>query len=328
MLLAGSLKDNNSGSDVVRVSNVFKAYSIGKCQFYEPAGGAKDVKMAGARVPRMACAMFQVARLFEGAFVLSRFDAHEQKAEDGAVLALLLPFDRSTLASSFRACCAHKIMWSCATCTLQNPARRRRCEVCGERRPVDEDPADPDAAATMEPPHAVEGQTSQKNNDGPKTKKKRASVIKGWVRSKKRQRQERTPAAPHQGEDQPPAPGEDPLCCCAQPLVAIVHQKSITVRLRIRKEDEKEDYTQNFNEESSPVSRADGNATAAISAMAGSTNQQQQQQQEEEEPTAAFAILDHETDPQDKNVMSTVVHKWKGNGDKRVKEIIGKKTYN
>lgn len=27
-------------------------------------------------------------------------------------------------------------MWSCSTCTLQNPAQRRRCEACGDRRPV------------------------------------------------------------------------------------------------------------------------------------------------------------------------------------------------
>ena len=88
-----------------------------------------------------------------------------------------------------------------------------------------------------------------------------------------------------------------------------MHQRSITVRLRIMKEDEKDCNQNSANEESSPESRDtggvpnNGNATAVTSAMAESTNHQQQQ---EEEPAAAIAILNHETDPQDKNV-STVV---------------------
>ena len=76
---------------------------------------------------------------------------------------------------------------------------------------MDEDPPADAATILQEAPvvaaaNAVEEQTSQKNNDGQKTGKKRASVIKGWVRSKKRQRQEQiqTPAAPQQGEDRPP----------------------------------------------------------------------------------------------------------------------------
>jgi BRCA2, oligonucleotide/oligosaccharide-binding, domain 1/BRCA2, helical len=42
--------------------------------------------------------------------------------------------------------------WSCASCTLENPSGKRRCLVCGHRRPLEAAAAAAAAAATMTPP--------------------------------------------------------------------------------------------------------------------------------------------------------------------------------
>lgn len=158
-------------------------------------------------------------------------------------------------------------MWSCATCTLKNPARKRRCDACGVRRAVDaavvvateggaaaEPPAAPNQAAERTDQRDSSSLASRSNC---RSKKRSTSSVKGWLRTKRRRRSQQHGS---ENDDDDDADHDGSFSFLHPPLVAFLDERNFTVHLKMIPSNS----AAASSESSAQLSAQPGNALVAV----------------------------------------------------------------